>query len=571
MSNSTMTSNEKGVAIEQEHGPTASSLCTAPSNPQLLYHGLLGLDLPRLPSVAAEAASDERRLTFASALSVYPKAIGWSAAISFGIVMEGFGTALLNSFYAFPKFQSRYDRRVAGDDYEIPTRWQSGLSNAAAASSVVGILVCGILMERFGFRKTIIGCLLFLSVSSFALFFAYSLQILLCGQILCGLAWGGISTLTISYAAEVLPTNLRGFLVASVNLCWLLGQIIAQGTLRGFIGMPSEWSYRIPFALQWAFIFVVLVLACLAPVSPWWLIQRNRPDDARRVLLRLTRRDANFNTDHAVAMMCHTVEVEKELARGHSGIPYMECFQGTNLRRTEIACMIFMIQNASGLSMVGFAAYFYNKIDFDQRQSFDLAIGMQGVAILGALLSFVLMRYLGRRQLYLTGLVLQFAVLLAAGTVSALAETEPTLWATASLVIMFIFVFDVMVAPMTYCIVAEVPSTRLRVKAVALARAAYNLCALVTNVLQANMLSTLSWGWSGKSCFFWAGSCLLCFAYCFFRLPETRGLTYLELDLLFEKKAHATKFARVQRQLASTGYFSVDQDRLDRPRWVEGC
>lgn len=558
-------SADKATASEKEH----PYLHPSESTPSLLYHGLLGDDIPRLPSVAAEATKNERRLTLASALKLYPKAIGWSAAISFGIVMEGFGTALLNAFYAFPRFQQQYGVRVNATDYEIPTHWQAGLSNAAVGSSIIGILLNGILMERFGYRKTFIACLVFLALSIFAVFFAYTLQILLVGQILCGFFWGSISTLTITYAAEVLPTNLRGFLIASINLCWLLGQIIAQGTLRGFIGLNSAWSYRIPFALQWAFIFIVLILATLAPDSPWWLVQQNRPDAARRVLLRLTRRGADFNPDHAVAMMCHTDEVEKSLASGKSGSSYLECFRGTNLRRTEIACCIFMIQNASGLPVVGFAAYFYNKIGFSQKQSFDLSIGMQGVAIFGAILSFVLMRFVGRRTLYLVGLAVQLVILVVAGTISVFPETDGTLWATAAMIIIFIFVFDIMVGPMTYCVVAEVPSTRLRVKTVALARVAYNLCALVTNVLQTNMLNTLSWGWRGKSCYFWAGSCLICFVYCFFRLPETRGLTYLELDILFEKKAHATKFAEVQKHLADTGYFSLDEDQLERPRWVE--
>lgn len=558
----------KAIAVEQEHRQASLTTSNA-STPQLLYHGLLSDDLPPLPSVAAEATKDERRLTFTSALYLYPKAIGWSAAISLAIVCEGFGTALLNSFFAFPKFQEQYGVQTATGSYDVPTRWQTGLTDAAAATSIIGILINGSLTERFGYRKTIIGCLLFLAASVFASFFAYTLQILLVGQVLCGLAWGGISTVTITYAAEVLPTNLRGYCTASINLCWLLGQIIAQGTLRGFIHRRSEWSYRIPFALQWAFIFVVLLLACLAPDSPWWLVQHDRPDDAQQVLERLTRGGTSFHPDHAVAMMCHTNEVEKNLARGGSGTSYVDCFRGANLRRTEIACAIFMIQNASGLPVIGFAAYFYNKVGFDQTQSFNLTIGMQGVAILGALFSFVLMRYVGRRPLYLIGLTLQLLILLVAGTISVFSETVHTLRATASMVIVFIFVFDAMVAPLTYCIVAEIPSTRLRVKTVALARVAYNLCALVTNVLQTNMLNPLSWGWRGRSCYFWAGSCVLCLVYCVFRLPETRGLTYLELDLLFEKNAHATKFAQVQRHLTDTGYFSLHEDDLARPRWVE--
>ena len=534
-----------------------------------VYDGLLSNDLPRIPSVAAQAAKDERRLTFRSALSLYGRAIGWAAAISFAIIMEGFGTGLLNNFYAFPAFQKQYGIKVSDTDYEIPTHWQITLNNSGAGCSIIGILANGMFVTRFGYRITMLGSLTFLALSNFAAFFGYSLHILLASIILTSLSWGVFSMLTTTYASEVLPLNLRGYMIASVNMCWLIGQIIAGGTLRGFIGMKSEWSYRIPFSLQWVFIVIVAVIAIMAPDSPWWLVQRDRLADARNVLLRLTKKSANFDPEPTLAAMCHTNEVEKKMSNGRNS-SYLECFKGTNLRRTEIACMAFAIQNASGLPVISFAAYFYSKIGFSQKQSFDITVGMQGVAILGNFLAYFLMNRVGRRKLYLIGLSAQLTILLAAGIVSVFAETTRTLWAMAGLIILFIFVFDLTVGPMTYVLVAEIPSSRMRVKTVALARTAYNLCALVTNVLQTNMLNTLSWGWRGKSCFFWAGVCALSLVYVWFRVPETAGLTYLELDLLFEKRAGARKFEGVRRRLEETGYFSADDGAGGGgQQWVE--
>jgi len=528
---------------------------------------------PRLnSSAAATTAQDERQQTLKAATQRYPKAIAWSAAISLAIVMEGFQTALINGFYAFPQFQKAYGVEVSPDEYQITTTWQSALGNSSVAGSVIGLLANGLLTEMFGYRRTMMGALLLLAAAIFLTFFASSLQTLLAGQVLCGLSWGVFSTLTTTYAAEMVPVTLRGYLTASVNLCWLLGQIIAQGALRGFLDTQSQWSYRIPFALQWVWIIFVFSITIFAPESPWWLIRQDRAQDAQQVLERLTSShhdDQDFNASHTVAMMLYTNEVEKRLNQGRSQLSYLECFRGTSLRRTEIACAVFMIQNMSGLPVIGFAAYFYTRIGFSQKRSYDLTIGMHSIAILAGLLSFVLMRYLGRRALYLAGLTLQFLVLLAAGILGIFEETTTNLWGTAGLIIVFIFVFDLLVAPLPYTIVAEVPSTRLRVKTVVLARVAYNLCSLATNPLQNAMLSSLKWNWRAKSCFSWAGSCFLCTVYCVFRLPETKGLTYLELDLLFEKKAHATKFASVQKRLASSGYFDLRDEQVSGVQWVE--
>ena len=63
------------------------------------------------------------------------------------------------------------------------------------------------------------------------------------------------------------------------------------------------------------------------------------------------------------------------------------------------------------------------------------------------------------------------------------------------------------------------------------------------------MLNPTSWDWKGKACFLFAGTILCCLAWSYFRLPEPRGLTYLELDILFDKKASVRKFGQLQEKL----------------------
>ena len=54
-------------------------------------------------------------------------------------------------------------------------------------------------------------------------------------------------------------------------------------------------------------------------------------------------------------------------------------------------------------------------------------------------------------------------------------------------------------------------------------------------------------GWSQNyTAFFWAGLCFLCIIYTYFRIPEPRGRTFAELDLLFERKISARKFAKTE-------------------------
>lgn len=38
--------------------------------------------------------------------------------------------------------------------------------------------------------------------------------------------------------------------VLTLSRCFIIGQLIAAGVLEGLVSLPTQWSYRIPFALQ---------------------------------------------------------------------------------------------------------------------------------------------------------------------------------------------------------------------------------------------------------------------------------------------------------------------------------
>jgi len=44
---------------------------------------------------------------------------------------------------------------------------------------------------------------------------------------------------------------MRGYLTTYVNFCWGLGQEIGIGVIMSMLDRDDEWSYRIPYALQW--------------------------------------------------------------------------------------------------------------------------------------------------------------------------------------------------------------------------------------------------------------------------------------------------------------------------------
>ncbi|PMD44563.1 sugar transporter [Hyaloscypha variabilis F] len=510
--------------------------------------------LNHLIDASNEGVEAEHRMPLRDALRLYPKAIGWSILLSLTIVMEGYDLTIINGFYAFPEFKKAYGERVGDNDYQITTAWQSGLTNGAVVGEILGLLFNGHLTERFGYRRTLIFALLALISFIFLAVFAFNIGMLMASEVLCGLSWGVFQTLSTTYAAEIMPVALRAYLTSNVNLCWLIGQIIGTGVLRGLIDLQSKWSYRIPFSLQWMWALPILIGVLLAPESPWWLVRHGKYDKARASLLRLTRRGHHYDAEDAIMLMKRTNEVEEYLS---AGVGYLDCFKGVNLRRTEIACMVWMIQTLCGSPMTGYATYFYVQAGFDPERAFDLSLGMYGMAIVGGMISWLLLPSVGRRTLYLWGTGLMCLILVAGGIVGTQHDSTWVSWTLGSVVILFTFVYDTTVGPVCYSLVAELPSTRLRVKTVVLARVAYNLAGIISNVLMPKMLNPTAWNWRGKTCFLWAGTCFCCYIWCYFRLPEPKGLTYLELDLLFEKKVSARKFRRITNVLSEAGYFDI--------------
>ena len=339
-----------------------------------------------------------------------------------------------------------------------------------------------------------------------------------------------------------MPVPLRCYLTTYVNLCWVMGQLIASGVLRGLLDRTDQWGYRIPFALQWMWPVPIIIGCILAPESPWWCIRKGYLDRAKMNLVRLTspERDPNFNADDTVAMMIHTNELEKEISAGTS---YLDCFKGTDLRRTEIVCITWAIQNLCGSAFMGYSTYFYTQAGLSQTYSFDLSMAQYALGACGTVGSWFLMSGIGRRKIYSYGLLALFVLVLLIGILGTPAPTSGLSWAIGSMLLIYTFTYDLTVGPVCYSLVAELSSVRLRQKTIVLSRNFYNVWGIINQIWTPYMLNPTAWNWGAKTGFFWAGWCFLCLIWCYFRLPEPKGRTYGELDILFENGVSARKFA----------------------------
>lgn len=271
-------------------------------------------------------------------------------------------------------------------------------------------------------------------------------------------------------------------------------------------------------------------------------MRRGRVEDAKRVLGRLTTKsDTSFNIDQTVAMMIHTNEYEKEIS---SGVSYLDCFRGVDLRRTEIVCGVWIITALCGSAFMAYSTYFYEQAGLHTADAFDMSMGQYALGAVGTILSWFSMRWVGRRTLWNGGLAIMVVLLLVIGSVGTLPLSDTSAsWAIGTMLLIYTFIYDSTIGPVQYVLVAEIPSSRLRSKTMVLGRNGNDLFNIVDGVITPYMLNPTAWNWGAKAGFFWCGLCVLSLVWSYFRLPEPSGRTYAELDMLFDRGISARQFA----------------------------
>ncbi len=155
---------------------------------------------------------------------------------------------------------------------------------------------------------------------------------------------------------------------------------------------------------------------------------------------------------------------------------------------------------------------------------------------------FLLSLGIGRRTLYLYGLCGLFTMLMVLGLLGLPPDRDAASLATGSMMLIWAAVYQLTVGTVCFSLVAELSTRRLQIKTVALGRAAYNVIAIICNVLTPYMLNPTAWNWGNFAAFFWAGAASMCITYTYFRIPEPSGRSFAELDILFERGVSARKF-----------------------------
>ena len=159
------------------------------------------------------------------------------------------------------------------------------------------------------------------------------------------------------------------------------------------------------------------------------------------------------------------------------------------------------------------------------------------------------MPYVGRRPNYIIGMAAMTTWLFLIGFLEIKDGNQQIVITQAALTLIWTFTFQLSAGQLGWALPAEMGSTRLRQKTICLARDAYYIVNFAARTLEPYFLNPKEWNLKGYTGFVWGGTALLTLIWAYFRLPETKGRTFGEIDMLFAERVSARKFKNYRLEL----------------------
>ncbi|KAG5920960.1 hypothetical protein E4U42_006024, partial [Claviceps africana] len=185
----------------------------------------------------------------------------------------GFDGSMTNGMQVLPSWQERFGH---------PTGHKLGLFGASnSIGGVVSFLTLGWIGDRYGRRvPTGLGSLVIM-VGVLIETFASSLDMYIGGKMVLGFGSGLVQMTAAVLVTELSHPKERVRVTTFYNTSLVLGYVVGAWATYGCLGIPNQWSWRLPTLLQMVPSAYQLGLIFLSPESPRWLVARGRDDEAR--------------------------------------------------------------------------------------------------------------------------------------------------------------------------------------------------------------------------------------------------------------------------------------------------
>ncbi|XP_027364172.1 inositol transporter 1-like isoform X2 [Abrus precatorius] len=404
---------------------------------------------------------------------------------------------------------------------------QETIVSMAGAGAIVGAATGGWINDAYGRKKaTLIADVIF-TLGAIVMAAAPDPYILILGRVLVGLGVGIASVTAPVYIAESSPSEIRGALVSTNVLMITGGQFLSYLINLAFTQVPGTWRWMLGVSGVPALVQFFLML--FLPESPRWLFIKNREEEAINVLAKIY---GFARLEDEVALLTTQLEQDQEK---RDDIRSWDVFKSKEIRLAFLAgAGLQAFQQFTGINTVMY--YSPTIVQMAGFQSNELALLLSlivsGMNAAGTILGIYLIDHAGRKKLALCSLggVIASLMILALSFLN----TNEYGWLAVFGLALYITFFSPGMGIVPWTVNSEIYPQEYR-----------GLCGgmsatvnWVSNLIMTqSFLSVAAAVGTAATFFIIAIIAVLAFLFVLFYVPETKGLTFNEVELLWKERA----------------------------------
>ncbi|KAH9978316.1 MFS monosaccharide transporter [Russula compacta] len=475
-----------------------------------------------------------------------------TAFAAFGGILFGYDTGTISGLQQMPDWLHTFGHPVpvsstSPDGYGISSSQRSLVVSILSAGTFFGALLAAPFADILG-RKwgTVASCLVF-SIGIALQTAATELALFVVGRVFAGLGVGLVSTLVPMYQSECSPKWIRGAVVGLYQWAIAIGILFSNIINNATKNRPNHSSYRIPVAIQFVWAAVLAGGMAILPESPRWLIKKHRDADAARALSRLISLPVD---DPEILSELEEIRLNLKHEEELGASSYLDCFRSSDNRirfRTLSGIFLQAWQQLTGINFI----FYYGTTFFSNagiRSPYIISIVTSTVNVVMTLPGIWGVERFGRRRLLLVGAVGMticeyfIAIIVCRGRSPLLLH-----WLLSSTW-----------GPITWVITGEIFPLRVRAKAMSLSVASNWLWNFGIGYASGYLLLHLPYmvdsgpgnlNLGTKVFYIWGTTCFCCILFAYFCIPETKGLSLEQIDLLYRNVAPVNSVSYRKRLL----------------------
>ncbi|GMN26309.1 hypothetical protein TIFTF001_040835 [Ficus carica] len=414
--------------------------------------------------------------------------------------------------------------------------------------SILGSAAAGRTSDWIGRRYTIViaGAIFF--AGALLMGFATNYSFLMFGRFVAGIGVGYAAMIAPVYIAEVSPASSRGFLTSFHEIFINGGILLGYVSNYAFSKLPTHLGWRMMLGVG-AIPSVMLAVGVLAiPESPRWLVMQGRLGEARQVLEKISDtheeahlRLADIKQAAAIPEHCNDdiVQVSKQ-SHGEGVWKELLVHPTPAVRHILIAAVgIHFFQQITGIdAVVLYSPRIFEKAGItskDKKLLATVAVGF--VKTIFILVATFFLDRIGRRPLLLSsvaGMILSLGTLGVALTVIDHSH-EKMMWAVVlavAMVLSYVAFFSIGMGPITCVYSTEIFPLRMRAQGWSMG---VGVNRVTSGVISMTFISLYKGITIGGVFLLFAGLATVAWVFFYTMLPETRGKTLEDMEVLFGK------------------------------------